>query len=85
MEKDKNEVIKKAFALALKLAERVDGDVVLATGQTGDWTKIEVDGQVGYVYTKYAVTGTELKKYIQKNILILQVIQHIQQKMVIQK
>lgn len=58
---------------ATVIGKLVPGDVVLATGQTGDWTKIEVDGQVGYVYTKYAVTGTELKKYIQKNLNLFSV------------
>lgn len=53
---------------ATVIGKLVPGDVVLAIGQTGEWTKIEVDGQVGYVYTKYTVTGTALKKYIQKNL-----------------
>lgn len=58
---------------ATVIGKLVPGDVVLATGQNGEWTKIDVDGQVGYVYTKYTVTGTELKKYIQKNLKLFSV------------
>lgn len=58
---------------ATVIGKLVPGDVVLATGQTGEWTKIDVDGQVGYVYTKYTVTGSDLKKYIQNNLKLFSV------------
>lgn len=58
---------------ATVIGKLVPGDVVLATGQTGEWTKIDVNGQVGYVYTKYTVTGTALKKYIQNNLKLFSV------------
>lgn len=44
------------------------GDTVTFVEQVGDWTKIEVNGQFGYVYTQYALTGSSLKKYIKNNL-----------------
>ena len=44
------------------------GDTVTFAEQVGDWTKIEVNGQFGYVYTQYALTGSSLKKYIKNNL-----------------
>lgn len=40
------------------------GDSVEYVGQTGKWTEVNIDGQAGYVFTKYAASGTNLKKYI---------------------
>lgn len=53
---------------ATVIGQMKPGDIVTFVGKVGDWTKIEVDGQFGYVYTKYTLTGSSLKKYIQNNI-----------------
>lgn len=44
------------------------GDTVSKIGEEGEWTKIDVNGQTGYVYTKYTLTGSDLKKYIEDHI-----------------
>ena len=44
------------------------GDSVEYVGKTGNWTEVNIDGQVGYVFTKYTATGSDLKKYIKKNL-----------------
>ena len=43
------------------------GDAVKKTDSVGDWTKIDVNGQEGYVYSKYLLSGNAAKKYIKKN------------------
>ena len=43
------------------------GDLVKSVGSDGNWTQVEVDGQIGYVSSQYVLAGNELKKYI-KNI-----------------
>jgi cell wall-associated NlpC family hydrolase/SH3-like domain-containing protein len=43
------------------------GDAVKKTDSVGDWTKIDVNGQEGYVYSKYLLSGNATKKYIKKN------------------
>ena len=53
---------------ATVIGQMKPGDTVTFAEEVGDWTKIEVNGQFGYVYTKYALTGSSLKKYIQNNI-----------------
>lgn len=49
------------------MAKLYPGDAVEYIGESGNWTKVNLDGQVGYVFTKYTVKGTDLKKYIKKH------------------
>ena len=44
------------------------GDMVKKIEEVGDWTKIDVDGQVGYISTKYTVSGANLKKYVKNHL-----------------
>lgn len=44
------------------------GDTVKKVEEVGDWTKVEVDGQIGYISTKYTVYGADLKKYIKEHL-----------------
>ena len=50
------------------IAELKPGDSVEYVGQTGNWTEVSIDGQIGYVFTKYTKTGTGVKKYIKNNL-----------------
>lgn len=50
------------------IAKLMPGDTVEYVEKKGDWTEITINGQVGYVYSKYTVTGTKLKNYITKNL-----------------
>ena len=44
------------------------GDLVKSVGSDGNWTQVEVDGQIGYVSSQYVLAGNELKKYIKNNL-----------------
>lgn len=44
------------------------GDTVTCLSSKGEWTKVDVNGQIGYVYSKYILTGNNLKKYIKNNL-----------------
>lgn len=44
------------------------GDLVKFVGTNGDWTQVQIDGQIGYVSSQYVLTGTALKKYIKNNL-----------------
>ena len=50
------------------IGELKPGDTVTYLETLGEWTKVDVNGQIGYVYTKYALTGNSLKKYIKNNL-----------------
>lgn len=50
------------------IAKLYPGDTVEYVGQSGSWTMVNLDGQIGYVFTKYTVRGTDLKKYIKKHL-----------------
>lgn len=50
------------------IAKLYPGDVVEYIGENGSWTMVNLNGQTGYVFTKYTVRGTDLKKYIKKHI-----------------
>lgn len=53
-------------ANAAVIAKLYPGDVVEYIAENGSWTMINLNGQIGYVSTKYTVRGAELKKYIKK-------------------
>ena len=55
-------------AFSAVIGEMKPGDTVKYLGTTGEWTKVDVNGQVGYVFSKYALRGSSLKKYIKKNL-----------------
>lgn len=50
------------------IAKLYPGDAVEYIGENGSWTMVNLNGQTGYVSTKYTVRGTDLKKYIKKHI-----------------
>lgn len=50
------------------IGEMKPGDLVTYVGENGDWTEIDVNGQRGYVFTKYTVKGGALKKYVKNHI-----------------
>lgn len=49
------------------IAKLYPGDAVEFVEESGDWSKINLEGQIGYVSTKYTIRGTALKKYIKKH------------------
>ena len=50
------------------IAELKPGDSVEYIGKTGSWTEVSIDGQIGYVFTKYTETGSGAKKYIKNHL-----------------
>lgn len=50
------------------IAKLYPGDAVEYIGESGSWTMINLNGQTGYVSTKYTVRGADLKNYIKKHI-----------------
>lgn len=50
------------------IAKLYPGDTVEYVGESGNWTMVNLDGQIGYVFSKYTVRGADLKKYIKKNL-----------------
>lgn len=50
------------------IAELKPGDSVEYISETENWTEVSIDGQIGYVFTKYTETGSALKKYIKNHL-----------------
>lgn len=53
---------------AAVIAKLYPGDAVEYIGEKGSWTMVNLDGQTGYVSTKYTVRGMDLKNYIKKHL-----------------
>ena len=49
------------------IAKLQPGDMVEYVEQVGEWTKVLLGDQMGYVWSAYTATGPNLKSYVEKN------------------
>lgn len=50
------------------IAKLEPGDSVEMVEEQGDWIKVNVDGQEGYVYSKYVMTGEKMGDYVAEHL-----------------
>ena len=55
------------------IAKLNPGDTVKYLSEENGWSKIQIGDQIGYVYSKYTLKGTALKKYMKKNLNLFEI------------